>query len=99
VIITEGLLYPDGIAFDQSGNMYVGNRFTEGTKSNGPGNVVIYASGSKSPSRTITNGVVSPVGITVDATGTLYVRVSGVATRARVPHVSTPRFWLDFPQK
>lgn len=67
------MFYPDGIAIDHSGNMYVANRFTEGTKSFGPGNVVVYPSGSKSPSRTITDGVISPVGIAVDANGTLYV--------------------------
>jgi sugar lactone lactonase YvrE len=53
--------------------MYVANRFTEGSYGHGPGNVVVYAPGRKSPSRIITDGVVSPVGITVDATGTLYV--------------------------
>ena len=53
--------------------MYVANHFTEGTNGYLPGNVVVYPAGSKSPSRTITDGVVSPIGITVDATGTLYV--------------------------
>jgi sugar lactone lactonase YvrE len=53
--------------------MYVANHYTEGTEGFAPGNVVVFASGSRSPSRTITNGVASPVGIAVDATGTLYV--------------------------
>jgi sugar lactone lactonase YvrE len=53
--------------------MYVANHFTQGTKSFGPGNVVVYPPDGKSPSRTITNDVASPVGLTVDATGTLYV--------------------------
>lgn len=74
-IITKGIVYPDGIAIDHSGNMYVANHYTEtsGGDTFGPGNVVVYAAGSKSPSRTITNGVVSPVGIAVDGVGTLYV--------------------------
>ncbi len=33
----------------------------------------VYTLGSKSPSRTITNGVTSPCGLAVDANGTLYV--------------------------
>jgi serine/threonine protein kinase, bacterial len=53
--------------------MYVANHYTEGTEGFAPGNVVVFPSGSRSPSRTITNGVASPVGIAVDATGTLYV--------------------------
>ncbi len=35
--------------------------------------IVVYAPGSKSPSRTITDGVTYPVGIAVDAKGTLYI--------------------------
>ena len=74
-IITKGIVYPDGIAIDRSGNMYVANHVTDSREREtfGPGNVVVYPPGSTSPSRTITDGVVSPVGITVDATGTLYV--------------------------
>jgi hypothetical protein len=48
--------------------MYVSNRLSEYS-----GNIEVYASGSKSPTTTITDGVTSPVGITVDANGTLYV--------------------------
>jgi sugar lactone lactonase YvrE len=61
------MFYPVGIAIDHSGNLYVANRLRSG------GNVVVYAPGSKTPSRTITDGVTSPVGITIDASGTLYV--------------------------
>jgi serine/threonine-protein kinase len=75
LIITKGIVYPDGIAIDRLGNMYVANHVTDSQERDtfGPGNVVVYSPGSKSPSRTITSGVVSPVGITVDSTGTLYV--------------------------
>jgi sugar lactone lactonase YvrE len=74
-VITKGLIYPVGVAIDQSGNIYVANRYTDasGAETFGPGNVVVYPSGSKSPKRTITDGVTSPVGIAVDAKGTLYV--------------------------
>lgn len=75
-LITKGIIYPDGIAIDHSGTMYVANHVTDVSGRDdtfGPGTIVVYPSGSKSPSRTITDGVVSPVGITVDATGTLYV--------------------------
>ncbi len=50
--------------------MYVGNGGYNGF---GPYSVVVYAHGSKSPSRTITDGVTYPVGLTVDAHDTLYV--------------------------
>jgi serine/threonine-protein kinase len=58
-------------AFDPSGNLYVAN-FTPPSE-NSVENVVVYAPGSKSPSRTITDGITSPRGITVDSNGTLYV--------------------------
>jgi hypothetical protein len=35
--------------------------------------VVVYAPGKKVPFRSITDGITSPVGIAVDASGTLYV--------------------------
>lgn len=74
-VVTKGVVYPDGIAFDGAGNMYVANLLTEVPRAEtfGPGNVVVYSAGSESPSRTITDGVVSPVGIAVDSVGTLYV--------------------------
>jgi len=74
-VITKGIIYPDGIAIDQSGNMYVANHVTQtsGSETFGPGNVVVYPPGSKSPNRTITVDAISPVGITVDAADTLYV--------------------------
>lgn len=77
--ITKGMIYPDGIAIDQSGNMYVANHVTGVSRAAtfGPGNVVVYSPGAKSPGRTITDDVVSPVGITVDAAGTLYVTNEG----------------------
>ena len=70
--ITEGLTYPDGIALDQTGNMYVGNLVPYG-KSGYESNVQVFAPGSKSPSRTITDDVTWPVGLAVDAHDTLYV--------------------------
>jgi serine/threonine-protein kinase len=62
------MVYPVGIAIDDLGNLYVSNRVSEYS-----GNVEVYSAGSKSPTRTITNGVTSPVGIAVDAHRTLYV--------------------------
>lgn len=35
--------------------------------------MVVYAPGSKTPSRTVTDGITSPVGIAIDANGILYV--------------------------
>jgi hypothetical protein len=48
--------------------MYVGNLYPSSSP-----NIQVFAHGSKSPSREITDGVTTPVGITVDAHGTLYV--------------------------
>jgi sugar lactone lactonase YvrE len=52
--------------------MYVGNLYPSSSP-----NVQVFARGSKSPSREITDGVTSPIGITVDANGTLYVANEG----------------------
>lgn len=66
--ITKGLTYPDGIAIDHAGNLYVGN-----LQPYSMSNIQVYALGSKSPSRTITDGITWPVGIAVDEHDTLYV--------------------------
>jgi len=48
--ITNSVSLPTGIAFDRSGNLYVANLDSEGAY------VAVYAKGSASPSRTITDG-------------------------------------------
>jgi serine/threonine protein kinase, bacterial len=68
-VITNGLFYPDGIAIDGSGNLYVGNLGGRYVASN----IVVYPAGSKSPSRTITDGITWPVGVAVDSNGGLDV--------------------------
>ncbi|MFZ1017857.1 MAG: SMP-30/gluconolactonase/LRE family protein, partial [Candidatus Cybelea sp.] len=70
-VISKGVVYPLGVAFDTSGNLYIGN--FSFTSEHGVENVVVYAPGSKSPSRTITNGITSPDGLAVDSNGILYV--------------------------
>lgn len=67
-VITNGLVYPLGIAIDHSGDLYVGNGFGASQQ-----NVEVYSPGGRSPSRTITNGITSPCGLAVDSNGTLYV--------------------------
>lgn len=67
-VITNGVTDPHGIAFDQSGNMYVSNYL-----GNYESSVAVFAPGHKSPSRTITDGLTTAAGIAVDAKGTLYV--------------------------
>lgn len=66
--ITAGLNFPNGIAIDHAGNIYV----ADGHGKNKP-NVQVYPPGSKSPSRTITDGVKWPSGIAIDSKGTLYL--------------------------
>jgi hypothetical protein len=67
--LKNGLTYPNSVAIDHDGNIYVGNNGATG----GNSNVQVFTTGSKSPSRTITDGVTWPEGIAVDANGTLYV--------------------------
>ena len=75
----KGLSLPLGIAFDQSGNVYVANRI--GSSS---GNVVVYAPGGKSPVRTITDGITS-VAVTVNERGWLYVANLGTNSILEFP--------------
>jgi hypothetical protein len=53
VSITTGLKSPTGIAFDQSGSMYVADK--------GNSAIVVYSSGSVTPSATVKNGIDGPV--------------------------------------
>jgi sugar lactone lactonase YvrE len=63
VTLTQGMLYPNDVAVDSSGNVWV---------SNGK-NVLKFPAGSSTPSETITDGVSGASGIAVGADGTVYV--------------------------
>src|SRR5450755_1964941 len=62
--ITNGLVEPEGIFVDQSGNLWVANV---------SGGVVVYPRGGLSPSNTLTDPVGYPVDVTVCPNGTAYV--------------------------
>jgi sugar lactone lactonase YvrE len=64
----EGVVFPVPVAFDLSGNLFVGN--TSGR--HGKGSISEYAPGSSAPSRTIEAGVDDPFWLAVDSAGTLY---------------------------
>jgi hypothetical protein len=71
-LISKGLVYPSALAVDGFGNLYAANE--QGPPpNNGPGNVVMYLVGSRTPSRIYTQGIAQPVGIAVGADGTVYV--------------------------
>jgi hypothetical protein len=59
---------PYALAFDGSGNLYIANE-----PPGGHGDVVVYAHGSNSVLRTISNGIKTPHTLAVDAAGNLYV--------------------------
>lgn len=63
--ITNGISFPNGLATDRSGNLYVTN--------DNSNTVTIYTPGSKSPNGTITSGVNTPFAIAVDSNGNIFV--------------------------
>jgi hypothetical protein len=63
--ITNGINGPDGIWYDQSGNLYVANY--------GGDNVKEYAPCTASPSFTYSAGLVDPINGTTDKNGNVYV--------------------------
>ncbi|HEY5312710.1 MAG TPA: hypothetical protein VIK18_09320, partial [Pirellulales bacterium] len=60
---SAGLYYPIALAFDSSGNLYVGNNST----------VEKFAPGSTTPSATYSAGVDEPYALAFDSSGNLYV--------------------------
>lgn len=77
VVRTIGPSALDSIAVDGSGNLYLGI---------GYGNVVVYAPGSTSPQRTITDGIAGPGALACDPEGNLYVANTNAATN-HVPNI------------
>ena len=66
-VITKDMVYPVGVAIDHSGNLYVANRLGYSDSY-----IAVYASGSKTPTRTITYGGMYPLEF-VRTKKTLYV--------------------------
>jgi hypothetical protein len=63
--ITTGVDYPDGIAVDNTGALYVTNL--------GSNTVTVYPAGMNSPSLMISTGINQPYGIGVDSKGDVFV--------------------------
>jgi len=81
--MTTGLSYPQGIALDSSGNIYVTECPACYTVSHGIPSVYVYPAGSNAntaPSATISGsatGLESPEGIALDSSANIYVADSG----------------------
>jgi sugar lactone lactonase YvrE len=67
--ITNGIVFPDGLATDSSGNLYV----TDSGKYNGEWVVQRYAPGSTSPGETYATDLSEPSGIAIGKDGTMYI--------------------------
>jgi hypothetical protein len=63
--ITNGINGPNGIATDESGNLYVANYVSN--------TVTVYAPNGSTPKATISNGLNGPFDVKVDAFGNVYV--------------------------
>jgi hypothetical protein len=63
--ITSGLVNPEGLFVDKRRNLWVANRFG--------GNVLEFARGATSPSKTLTDSAGSPADVTICPNGTIYV--------------------------
>ncbi|HTY56868.1 MAG TPA: NHL repeat-containing protein, partial [Candidatus Binataceae bacterium] len=71
--------FPEGIATDSSGKIYVA---VDEAAAYSPGSVLVYAPGDTAPSATIggsNTGLFSPGGIAVDSYGNIYVAAGGPA--------------------
>lgn len=81
--VTTGLSFPEGIALDSIGNIYVSD---DGPSGGGPGSVFLYSAGSNgnaAPSATIggdSTGLTSPAGIAVDPSRNIYVADPGATS-------------------
>jgi len=63
--ITNGIVGPNGLATDKTGNLYVAN-YVSGT-------VTIYAPNASTPKTTLSNGLNGPFDVKVDGFGNVYV--------------------------
>lgn len=63
--ITSGISSPNGIATDESGNLYVANSYS--------GTITVYAPNSSTPKTTISSGLSDPFDVKVDAAGNIFV--------------------------
>jgi sugar lactone lactonase YvrE len=71
VILRISVQKPNALAFDPSGNLFVGGLKT----------VTGYAPGSKTPFETISNGIKTPMALAFDSTGNLYVGNLGKSSK------------------
>ncbi|MGA8533208.1 MAG: hypothetical protein WB615_03750 [Candidatus Tumulicola sp.] len=69
-VITNGVYGPEALAVDAQGNLYVANA---NSATNHIPNIVVYAPGAKSPTRSITSGVTNPLVIHCDGKSNLFV--------------------------
>ncbi|MGB8908058.1 MAG: SBBP repeat-containing protein [Candidatus Cybelea sp.] len=71
--ITTGISNPQGLAIDQSQNLYVAG--------GSPSSITVYKLGATTPFETITGGgLTNPNGLAVDSSGNLYIADRGAST-------------------
>lgn len=86
----SGLNYPQGLAVDGSGNLFIAN--TRGAATTGTGTIIELAAGSHAQSTVIANGLSFPAGLAVDAAGDLFIADWGAN---RVLEVSAAGDWIS----
>jgi DNA-binding beta-propeller fold protein YncE len=70
--ITQGVSYPEGLAIDGLGHLFVANSLASRPGS-GRGTVTVYANRGKKLTRTISRGVDHPLALAYDSSNNLYV--------------------------
>src|SRR5579862_5077092 len=78
-MITNGVGMPIAMQFDKAGNLYVlnGSAVSSSSGAGANGSVSVYGFHDTDPKLTITNGISSPVAMTVDAVGDVVVANGG----------------------
>lgn len=88
--ITSGIAFPNSLAIDGSGDLFVGNFGAASGSQNS--SITVYGPNKSQPSRTITDGVYGPYAMDFDRTGKLYVANFGGGTVTVYKHGATKPF-------
>jgi sugar lactone lactonase YvrE len=80
VVLGSGFSYPEGVAVDAAGNVYVADTYNNAIKE------IPYSGGSYGTPVTLASGLNYPAGVVLDGGGNLYVADQGSNTVKKIPY-------------